>query len=38
MPSAGGAHKALERRGLPLASLDGPLRAALKKAGGSLLL
>lgn len=26
------------RRGLPLASLDGPLRAALKKAGGSLLL
>lgn len=26
------------RRGLPLASLDGPLRAAMKKAGGSLLL
>ena len=26
------------RRGLPLASLDGPLRAAVKKAGGSLLL
>lgn len=26
------------RKGLPLASLDGSLRAALKKAGGSLLL
>lgn len=26
------------RRGLPLATLDGPLRAAMKKAGGKLLL